>query len=39
MGDIAEMMLNGTLCSGCGEYLGESEGFPKECEDCRGDGL
>lgn len=36
MGEIAEMMLDGTLCSICGEYLGESEGFPMVCDGCQG---
>lgn len=37
MGDIAEMMLDGTLCEGCGVYLpGEGEGIPRYCEDCIG---
>jgi len=35
MGDIAEMMLDGTLCEGCGVYLpGEGEGIPRYCRDC-----
>jgi hypothetical protein len=33
MGEIADMMLDGTLCECCGEYIedGESEGFPRYC--------
>lgn len=32
MGEIAEMMLDGTLCEGCGEFIGdEGEGFPRYC--------
>lgn len=34
MGDIAEMMLDGTLCQVCGCYVGEPEGFPRTCEEC-----
>lgn len=35
MGDIADMMLDGTLCEGCGVYLpGEGEGIPRYCRDC-----
>lgn len=35
MGEIAEMMLNGDLCEGCGIYLpGDGEGFPRYCHDC-----
>lgn len=38
MGEIAEMMLDGTLCEGCGEYLGEGDGFPQYCSaSCAGD--
>lgn len=36
MGDIAEMMLDGTLCEGCGVALdGADEGFPRRCCDCQ----
>ena len=35
MGDIAEAMLEGTLCCSCGSYLGLDCGFPVECSDCR----
>lgn len=36
MGDIAEMMLDGTLCECCGVYIEEVEaqGFPRRCSDC-----
>jgi len=35
MGDIADMMIDGTLCEGCGVYLpGESRGDPRRCRDC-----
>ena len=40
MGEIAEMMLDGTLCEGCGEYMGDgvddddTPGFPVRCETC-----
>lgn len=39
MGDIADAMLDGTLCEGCGTYMeGESEGFPRYCSDaCEAD--
>lgn len=38
MGEIAEMMLDGTLCEGCGVFLdGDAEGFPRRCDDCAGD--
>jgi hypothetical protein len=35
MGEIADMMLDGTLCEGCGEYMGSSRGFPRLCPSCR----
>lgn len=31
MGEIAEMMLDGTLCSQCGSYLGVDAGYPVSC--------
>lgn len=32
MGEIADMMLDGTLCEMCGSYLNEEEaGFPRYC--------
>lgn len=35
MGEIAEMMLDGTLCAGCGEFLGEDDdGIPAYCAGC-----
>lgn len=33
MGEIAEMMLDGTLCQGCGVYIGNS-GYPGYCDEC-----
>ena len=36
MGDVADMMLDGTLCAGCGVYLhGEPDGIPRECRECK----
>jgi hypothetical protein len=37
MGEIAEMMLDGTLCEGCGEYMGDEVGFPRLCGGCAKD--
>ena len=39
MGEVADMMLDGTLCEGCGVYIeGDAEGFPRYCsEACRND--
>lgn len=31
MGDIADMMLDGTLCEACGTFIGEGSGFPQYC--------
>jgi len=33
MGEIADMMLDGTLCEGCGVYLGEV-GYTQLCAGC-----
>jgi len=40
MGEIADMMLEGTLCAGCGVYIGEGDmGIPQYCSnDCEPDG-
>ena len=36
MGEIAEMMLDGTLCEVCGEFIdGDSPGYPRRCSSCR----
>lgn len=35
MGDIADMMLEGALCEGCGVYMGNGNGFPQRCGSCR----
>jgi Zn finger protein HypA/HybF involved in hydrogenase expression len=35
MGEVAEMMLDGTLCEGCGVYMDdEAGGYPRKCSDC-----
>ena len=40
MSEFAEMMLDGTLCEGCGEYLGEAGGYAARCASCsRSDGV
>lgn len=31
MGEYAEMMLDGTCCAMCGEYMGDGGGFPIYC--------
>ena len=37
MGEIAEMMLDGTMCAGCGEWLNggeDGDGYPGYCASC-----
>lgn len=34
MGEIAEQMLDGTLCACCGDYLGFESGVPILCYTC-----
>ncbi len=34
MGEVVEMMLDGTLCGGCGVFLDSACGYPRICEDC-----
>ena len=38
MGEISEMILDGTLCEQCGEYIGDEVGFPRSCYSCGGEG-
>lgn len=35
MGEIADAMLDGTLCAGCGDHLGRDDGFPIYCAECK----
>jgi len=37
MGEMADMMLDGTMCSVCGVYLGSDNDFPTMCPDCERD--
>ena len=39
MGDIADMMLDGTMCQVCGEFQGDPVGYPITCAGCGGDAL
>lgn len=39
MGDVADMMIDGTLCESCGVFLGAGDGFPRQCDSCRGEQL
>ena len=37
MGEIADMMLDGTMCAGCGEWMHGGEdghGYPQYCSAC-----
>lgn len=36
MGEYADMMLDGTCCQFCGEYLGSDNDFPTSCASCAG---
>lgn len=37
MGEISEMMLDGTLCQVCGDYIGQNDfDFPATCSSCEG---
>jgi hypothetical protein len=37
MGDIADMMMDGSRCNCCGVYLQDANGYPRWCKDCGGD--
>jgi hypothetical protein len=40
MGEIADMMLDGTMCQGCGVWLhdgADGPGYPGYCSDCQRD--
>jgi hypothetical protein len=37
MGDVADMMLDGTLCQICGVYLEGDAGYPRTCDACHRD--
>ena len=37
MGEIAEMMLDGTLCQQCGEFMGDECGYSRTCKGCSSD--
>lgn len=36
MGDVADMVLEGTLCEVCGVYIEDDEapGYPRSCVEC-----
>ena len=35
MGEIADAMLEGSLCMGCGAYMGDGVGYGQHCEGCK----
>jgi uncharacterized OB-fold protein len=35
MSEVAEMMLDGTLCQQCGTFIGPPTGHPKTCAACK----
>lgn len=37
MGEIADMMLDGTMCQVCGEFMGDAVGYPVTCGGCQTD--
>lgn len=34
MGEIADLMINGDICQGCGAELGDGDGYPRQCKAC-----
>ena len=34
MGEIADLMLEGDLCEGCGCEMGPGDGYPRRCRAC-----
>lgn len=34
MGEWADSILEGSFCEGCGEYMGEGDGYPQKCDAC-----
>lgn len=37
MGDYADMIIDGTMCESCGEFIGPGDGFPRQCRGCCAD--
>ena len=35
MGEIADGILDGVFCEGCGEYLEDETGYPRRCSSCQ----
>jgi hypothetical protein len=38
MGEIADMLLEGTMCQTCGQYMEDGDGVPQSCPGCVDDG-
>lgn len=36
MGEQAELLINGDVCEGCGEEMGDGPGYPRRCSSCGG---
>ena len=36
MGEQAELIINGDVCEGCGEEMGDGPGYPRRCSACGG---
>jgi hypothetical protein len=34
MSDFVDLMLDGVICEGCGEFLGDPVGYPQSCPGC-----
>jgi hypothetical protein len=39
MGEVADMMINGDMCEGCGGFLGGGDGHPRRCSYCMAEEL
>lgn len=37
MGEIADMMINGSMCQYCGECFDDEPGYPRSCPSCSSD--
>lgn len=39
MGEAADDLINGDVCQSCGEWLGDGEGYPRDCKACGGEDI
>jgi len=37
MGDVADMIIEGTLCQSCGQFCDDDIDYAHDCEDCKDD--